>query len=319
MSGKTLAFFAMAVVFGIFSLAAGGCEVNEPPEKDNGKINIVATIFPQYDFCRAIAGDRANLSLLIKPGVSVHSFEPSAADMKKIDDADVFIYIGGESDAWVGRLLSSLDTSNKHIISLIDQVDAVMEEIGEGMEDDPDDGEEEDIYDEHIWTSLQNSLKLIQVIADNLAEIDQENREFYQQNAAAYIDQIKELDQEIRDIVQNARRNTIVIADKFPFRYFVDEFGLDYYAAFPGCSDQADASASTIASLIKTVIEEQIPCIYYVELSNQNVARAVNEQTGAQMLLLNSCQTLSKEDFDAGATYLSLMRANAQALKEGLN
>ena len=319
---------------GILLIAAlNGC-AKPAQTADNGKINIVATIFPEYDFARAIAGDRANITMLMSPGASVHSFDPSPSDIIKIQNADVFIYIGGESDAWVDTMLDSIDTSHMKIIRLMDHIDAFEEEIKEGMEHGEEDGHEEhagesehseneeheeEPLDEHIWTSLKNAIILIDAIRGGICEKDSANTAFYTKNATNYQNELKKVDEEITNIVSTAKRKKIIVADKFPFLYFVRAYGLDYEAAFPGCSDQADAGAKTIAHLIGAVAEGQIPYIYHVELSNKSVAEAIAEQTGAEMLLLNSCHNLSKEDFDNGATYLSLMQQNAENLKKGLN
>jgi zinc transport system substrate-binding protein len=289
------------------------------------KLNVVATIFPEYDFARAISGDKADVTLLIDPGASVHSFDPSPGDLKTISDADVFIYVGGESDEWVDRIIDSLDTDNMKVVRLMDYVDVVEEELKEGMEpeeeEEGEEGEEEEgpEYDEHVWVSPGNAPVLMDAISGAMSEKDPANSAIYEENAAKYKAELEAIDTEIADVVKSAGRQKIVVADKFPFRYFVDRYGLDYAAAFPGCSDQADAGARTIAYLIDTVKADGMPYIYHVELSNRNVADAIAEQTGAEVLLLNSCENLSKEDFDSGVTYADLMKANVENLKKGLN
>jgi zinc transport system substrate-binding protein len=305
-------------------VAAGDASVDGGASPD-GKLNVIATIFPEYDFARAISGGEADVTLLIDPGSSVHSFDPSPGDLKTISDADVFIYVGGESDEWVDRIIDSLDTENMKIVRLMDYVDAVEEELKEGMEPEEEEegeegeGEEGPEYDEHVWVSPGNALVLMDAISGAMCEKDPANRALYEENAAKYKTELESVDAEIADVVKSAGRQKIVVADKFPFRYFVDRYGLDYAAAFPGCSDQADAGARTIAYLIDTVKADDMPYIYHVELSNRNVADAIAEQTGAEALLLNSCENLSKEDFDSGVTYVDLMKANAENLRKGLN
>ena len=288
----------------------------------NKIINIIGSSFPEYDFARAIVGDRANVTMLTPPGASVHSFEPSPNDIIRIQNADVFIYVGGESNAWVKRILDSIDTSNIRVIRLMDYVETMLEEIKEGMEvepeDDDEDSEDEHEYDEHIWTSPKNAIRLIDEIYNIICEIDSANAVIYRDNAVKYKDELRKINDEITEIVSKAVRKIIVVADKFPFLYFVREYGLDYAAAFPGCSDQVDAGIKTILHLVKTVEDGKIPHIYHVELSNQSVASAISEQTGAGMLQLNSCHNLSKTDFEAGMTYLDLMRQNIENLKKGL-
>ncbi len=313
----------------LLTIALVGCvqednTASKDTMKADDKINIVATIFPQYDFTRAIIGNRANLTMLMNPGGETHSYDPSPGDIIKIQKADVFIYIGGENDAWVNTILESMDTSNKKIIRLMDSVDAVEEEAVEGMEaeehdEDQECHEEEVEYDEHIWTSPKNAILMINAITNVLCEIDDKNANIYKQNAKAYASQIQEVDYEMINIVDHATHKLLVFGDRFPFRYFADEFGLDYRAAFNGCSTETEASAGTVAYLIDTVKKNNISHIFYIELSNQNIAKAISEETGADMLLLHSYHNVSKDDFEAGVTYLSLMKQNAENLRKGLN
>jgi zinc transport system substrate-binding protein len=294
----------------------------------DGKLNVGATIFPEYDVARAISGGKADVTMLIDPGASVHSFDPSPGDLKVVSAADVFIYVGGESDEWVDRILESLDKPDMKVVRLMDYVENVEEELKEGMEPEEEEeegegGEGEEAegpeYDEHVWVSPGNALVLMDAIEDAMCEKDPANEATYEENAAQYKAELAAVDEEIAEVVKSAKRQKIVVADKFPFRYFVDRYGLDYAAAFPGCSDQADAGAQTIAYLINTVKDENIPYIYHVELSNRNVADAIAEQTGAEALLLNSCENITKDDFDAGVTYVDLMTANVENLRKGLN
>lgn len=313
------------------------------------KIQVVATIFPPYDFARAAAGGKANLTMLIKPGAEVHSFDPSAADILAIQNADVFFYIGGESDVWVDSILDSLDISGKQIVRLMDFVtpvaeDQSLEEAQDGhahadeesqqhelaapheheVKDDHDGKashkhvHEEDHEDEHIWTSPKNALLMLDAVTEALCKADTANADAYRENAAAYRLDIQKIDDAFEQIATAAQNKTIVFADRFPFRYFTEAYGLTYHAALSGCSAETEVSAGTLAGLIDTVRDEGIPYVYYIELSNQNIARTISEQTGAGMLLLHSCQTLSREDFLAGTTYVSLMSRNVESLRKGM-
>lgn len=322
------------VLVALLILAVGvtGCAPNTAAQKsDNaGKISIVTTIFPVYDFARAIAGEQAELTMLVKPAAEVHSYDPSPADIIKIQDADVFIYIGGENDTWVSTILDSMDTSNKKIIRLMDAVKPVVEETVEGMEaeapevatettpKEAEPAETEIEYDEHIWTSPKNAILMVNEIAVALAETDTKNAVIYTNNAAEYTAQIQAVDDEIAGIVAASTNKLLVFGDRFPFRYFVDEFGLEYKAAFPGCSTDTEASAGTLAYLMNTIKEQNIKYVYYIELSNQNIARAISEQTGAQQLQLHSAHNVTKDDFEAGVTYVSIMQQNAENLRKGL-
>lgn len=341
---KRMILFFMTVAFMAATLFA--CAPREPQNlsqageieiKTPDKISIVATIFPPYDFARAIAADRAELTMLIKPGAEVHSFDPTPADIVKIQNADVFIYVGGENDEWVKAILESMDTSHKKIIRLMDCVATVEEEVVEGMQAEDEVGhshgdeaghdgaeaghsdEAEAEYDEHIWTSPKNVILMIEDIKKALCEIDANNAAIYQKNAEEYTAGIAQVQTQIMDIVAKAPNKTLVFGDRFPFRYLVEEFSLTYRAAFNGCSTETEASAQTVAYMIDYVKENKIPYVYYIELSNANIAKAIAEQTGAETLLLHSCHNLTKDDFEVGKTVLDLMRQNVETLKKGLD
>jgi zinc transport system substrate-binding protein len=298
------------------SFTFAGCD----PREDGDKIDITAVTFPCYDFARAVAKDRADIAMLIRPGAEIHSYDPSPQDIAAIAKSDVFIYIGGESDAWVDRIIDAIDADKVKIVRLIDYVEAVEEEIVEGMEEEEagDGGEEEAEYDEHIWTSPTNAIIMIDALCGVLSELDGGNAEFYAENAESYTGEIAAVRDEIADVVAAASVKKIVVADRFPFRYFADEFGLEYSAAFPGCSDEADASPATIQYLINAVKNENIACVYYVELSNQGIANIIKEETGCQTALLHSCERPTADEFNSGATYVTFMKNNVQALKKGV-
>jgi zinc transport system substrate-binding protein len=285
---------------------------------NNGKPDVVVTNFPAYDFTRQIAGDRINLAMLLPPGAESHSFEPTPRDIIQIQNSEVFIYTGGETDVWVDRILQSMDTSSIKIIRMMDTVDVVEEEIVEGMEEEEGESEEEIAYDEHVWTSPGNAKRIVQAITDALCESDGDDAALFRRNAREYTAQLDELDREFQEIVNNARRKTIVFGDRFPFRYFADAYGLSYFAAFPGCSTETEPSAATVAFLIDKVRAERIPVIFHIELSNERMADTISAETGAKKLLLHACHNVSKRDFDSGVTYLELQRANVPRLREAL-
>ena len=310
---------------------------------DDDTLNIVATIFPLYDFTRAIVNDNANVTMLLNPGTEIHSYDPSPADIIKIQNADIFIHIGEERGSWVERILDSMDTSDKKIIKLMDYIDLIGEEVVEGMheyyldddhdhdddhhhdhDDDHDDDhhhdhDEHSEYDEHIWTSPKNAISMINTIAHYISEIDSKNSEIYLQNAKAYTGEIEEIHNEIQKVVDTAERDILIFGDRFPFVYFVKEYGLDYRAAFTGCSTESEASAGTLAFLINTIREKNIPYIYHVELSTKNIARVLGEETGAEALLMHSIHNVSQSELESGESYVSLMRQNIESLRKGLN
>ena len=302
-----------AIMLGI--TACGSADV----KSSDGKISVVATIFPEYDFARAVAGDNANIKMLVSPATEIHSFEPSPQDIAAVQNADLFIYIGGEGDAWVEKILSAVDTSKMKVLKMMDTVSVVEEEIVDGMEAEEEESDSDEIeYDEHIWTSPKNAIAMVNAICGAISEIDRENADIYAENAAKYNAEIQAVDDEIKQVVDAASKKMLVFGDRFPFRYFADEFGLSYYAAFPGCSGETDASAATVAKLVKRIEENNLPAVFYVELGNHAMADSIANQTGTKALMLHSCHNVSKEDFDNGVTYVDLMKNNGEALKEGL-
>lgn len=489
---KRFLLTGLTLSLSVCALFAAG---NKDAAKNNGKPTVVATNFPPYDFVRAIAGDKVNLSMLLPPGAESHSFEPTPRDIITIQNSDVFIYTGGETDVWVDRILESMDISKMKIIRMMDVVDVVEEEIVEGMEDDEHDhdhgeidpadikerplsdfagswisgvpflrngsldpyiahhaeeeGEtpeevraettaawstdynrvtvttgglsvesreaaysyrgyeivegahgdavwykyqinaptnglpayvmfndhgngheehegvahihlkygdrdftsiierkdwspmyfadgssveeiletltehghdhgEEVAYDEHVWTSPKNALRITQAITNALCEIDGADAATFRQNAQNYSAQLNALDKEFQAVVDSAKRKTIVFGDRFPFRYFADAYGLKYFAAFPGCSTETEPSAATVAFLIDKIRTERIPVVFHIELSNEKMADTIAEETGAKKLLLHACHNISKRDFDRGLTFLEIQKANVPRLKEAL-
>jgi len=264
---------------------------------------------------RRIAKDKVNIKLLLPPGAESHSFEPSPRDIITVQNSGIFIYVGGESDTWVGRILETMDTSKMIIIKMMDVVDAVEEEIVEGMEAEE---EEETAYDEHVWTSPQNAILIVKAINMALCEADPGNADFYRKNTAAYIEDLVQLDAAFKTVVKAAKRKTIIFADRFPFRYFADAYGLKYFAAFPGCSTETEPSVATVAFLIDKVKAEKIPVVFHIELSTERMADTICGETGAKKMLFHACHNISKKDFDAGLGYLDLMRVNVENLKEAL-
>lgn len=284
-------------------------------------LTVVTSMFPQYDFARAVTGDKSDLTMLLKPGSESHSYEPTPKDMKKIQDADLFIYTGGENDVWADTLLESLGTKAPHTLKLLELVDAVEEEIIEGMtaEDEEEHDEDESELDEHVWTSPLDAIKIVQAVCDEVCKIDEANASFYKANASAYISQIEKLDEQFSSITQNAKRNVIVFGDRFPLRYFADTYGLSYYAAFPGCATDVEASAATIKFLINKVKNENIPVVFTIEFSNGKIADTLCESTGARKLEFHSCHNVSADDLKKGETYVSIMQRNVSALEAALN
>ena len=287
-----------------------GCTAQPEKPHDETKLQIVCTSFPAYDFAREIAGDRAELTLLIKPGSEVHSYEPTPKDMIRIQESDLFICNGGESEQWAETLI----TPKLNTIYMMDCVDTV-EESADGIYN-AEDGEPE--LDEHVWTSPLNAIKISEEICNALCKLDTDNAEAYKTNFTAYKAQLMALDREFRQVIKNSGKHTLVFADRFPMRYFALEYGLDCYAAFPGCSSETEPSAKTVAYHIDRVREDKIPAVLYMEFSNQKMADVICEDTGCRKLPFYSAHSVSAEQFEQGVSYLDLMRINLNSLKEAL-
>lgn len=295
----------------IVLLFIAGCTFN----KDSKNITIVTTNFPSYDFVRSIIKDsNIDLKLLLKPGTDIHDYEPSPKDIIDIKNSNMFIYVGGESDSWIDSIIDNIDNDTK-VIKLMDLVSLKEEEIIDGM-----DAEEEEIeYDEHIWTSISNAISIINKLKDEIISIDSTNKSLYEKNSDIYINELKNIDSKIKEVVNTSKRDTLVFGDRFPFRYFVDEYNLKYYAAFPGCSDKTEASAKTIAFLIDKIKEDNIPVILKLELSNSKIADTLSKETNTKVLTFNSAHNVSLEEFNKGITYVDIMNSNIDVLKEALN
>ncbi len=287
---------------------------NDIKTVENKEISVVATNFASYDFTREICSDKVELTMLLKPGEESHTYEPSAADIKKIQNCDLFIYTGGESDSWIDEMLLSTDNLNAKMIKMMEITGAEKETISEGMQ-----GEYEDEYDEHVWTSPKNALKITRQICETVSTIDIENAIFYKSNFQKFEEKINSLDESFNELSKKADGKYFVIGDRFPFKYLFDEYSLNYYAAFPGCSAETQANPVTLSFLNAKVKEQSISAVFKVDMSNGNVASMTSKTTGADVFTLYSCQGISLELFERGETYISLMQSNLENLKQALN
>jgi zinc transport system substrate-binding protein len=316
---KALPVMLTVIVFMSFSslyILVGCGNTDSSIAANRGKPQIITTIFASYDFARQIAGDKANVSMLVSPGSETHSFEPTPQDIISLKNCDLFIYAGGESDTWVSELLLSVKNDNMVIIKMIDCVSTVEEDVA--VLADPSTAEEEGELDEHVWTSLQNAAIITQTISDELCKIDADNRQTYERNTAAFCGELANLDKQFYEIVAAGQRNLLVFGDRFPFRYFADDYGLECKAAFPGCSTATEASAQTVAALVDIVEGSNVPIVLYRELSDHKIADSIARETGATTGEFHSCHNISRDDFNAGATYISIMQRNADVLKVAL-
>lgn len=376
----------------VFALCLSGCgiasavqkrQARQMPGGGEEKLTVAVTLFPYYDFIRQIAGDQVELTLVVPAGMDSHSFEPTPADMRLIQNADVLICNGGSMEHWLFQVLEAIGRSDQVVVAMMDYVNVLEEETVEGMEEEAHehkydvgqeynqeygheqeyeqeygweqhedeqehdnnheyvmghekkhdvrpqiknktcDSEEYDShafheYDEHIWTSPVNAMESVKVIRDVLCREDPAHSKDYEKRAEIYLSDLGRIDADLRQLSKERKRNMIILGDKFPFRYLADEYGLEYRAAFSGCSTDTEPAARTIAYLIEQVRQQQIPVVYYLELSSPRVAEIIGEETGAQPLLLHSCHQVTRRQFEDGVTYVELMEQNIVNLRKGL-
>lgn len=291
----------------LLTLLQGCADIKKVTESD--KLSVVTTIFPIYDFAKNVVGDKGEVILLTSLGAQVHSYEPTAKDIIKISESDLFITIGGAADPWTEKVVNATGAEGNSLAAM-DCIDDLLNEEHTH--------EHELSVDEHIWTSLENAKDITKAIAQKLSETDSENAAYYKKNAENYSKKLEKLDGEIADICENGKRRTLVFADIFPFRYFAHEYELLWLAAIPGCGGESEPAASDVAKVIETVKSEAIPYVFYTETSDGKIADTICDETGAQKLMMHSCHNVTKKEFDSGVTYLSLMEQNKEVLKKAL-
>ena len=322
-------FLFCILIFGILSSFAS-CSKSTSTAAENDKINIVVTTFPCYDFVRAATKDLDNIQIkmLIKPGAEIHSYDPTPQDLIAIQKSDLFVFNGGESDEWVFEMLESMGENTPKSMRLIESV-ALLEE--EHFDEEHVHEHEEECHhghstqeleaDEHVWTSPENARKMVDFAVkalESLEELKFEDKAKIKENAEDYKNQIDEVESEIKQVLESKSEKFVVMGDRFPLQYFAKYYGIEYLAAFSGCSTAVEASTQTISKLINTVKEKSLPAVFYIELSNHKIADTVAEAAKVATYQLNSVQNISKADFDNGETWVSLMKKNALALDKGM-
>ncbi len=327
-------YIAILLVAAMATLGISACRKEnsnqETKVQKDSDIKVVTTIFPEYDWVRQIAGEEADqmdITMLLDNGVDLHSYQPTAEDIMKVSDCDLFVYVGGESDAWVDDALKQAKNKDMQVVNLLDVLGNSVkeEEVIEGMEPEEEEeegGEEEEPeYDEHVWLSVKNAEVLSKAIADALEKADPDHKDVYQENVSAYSEKLKNLDAKYQEVVDGASQKTLLFGDRFPFRYLVDDYGLSYYAAFVGCSAESEASFETISFLANKVDELGLKDIMTIENSNQKIAKTIIENTkekNQKILTVDSMQSTTSDDVKNGTTYLSVMEKNLEVLKEAL-
>ncbi|MBQ7689402.1 MAG: zinc ABC transporter substrate-binding protein [Clostridia bacterium] len=322
------AFCMLCTMFAACSRHPSTDATKEPDVVSGQKLKIVATIFPTYDWVRNILGDRltdTELTLLLDNGVDLHSYQPTASDIMRISDCDLFVYVGGASDKWTEDVLTQAAGSDLTAVNLLQVLgDRAKEEVvKEGMEDETEEpGTEEEIeYDEHVWLSLSNAVLFCNALCDALCEIDPAYADVYTANTAAYTNELSALDMEYASALETSPVKTLVFGDRFPFRYLTDAYGLDYYAAFTGCSAETEASFETVTFLVNKIDELGLDCLFAIEGTNHKLAETIAKETASgekKIFVLNSLQSVTSADVDAGADYLQIMRNNLNVLKDAL-
>ena len=322
----------MLILLMMAALLLAGCSNTQKTHTDSNndnRISIVATIYPEYDWVLNVLGnkkDNVDVMLLVDNGTDLHSFEPTANDMVKIAKCDVFIYVGGESDQWVEDALKQATNKNMQVVNLMDIMDNAKkeEEMKEGMQTKRELIEKEETepeYDEHVWLSLKSTKKFVTAIADAISKVDAENADIYEANAKSYNEKLTALDGEYTKTVKNAQQKTLLFGDRFPFRYMTDDYGIDYYAAFNGCSAETEASFETIKFLAEKVDELNLKNVMIIDNSDEKIAKTIINNTknkNQKILRLNSMQSVGKKELEAGQTYLKIMESNLDVLKEAL-
>ena len=326
-------FKGLVFVLMSFVVLLVGCDTDSQTGTVSDKLQIVTTLFPQYDFARVIGGDKVDVTLLLPAGMESHSYEPTPADIIKINKADLFIYTGESMEQWAHSIIESVDSNEVYVLDVSKNVpllapNSTVEdnhdhedenhnhdaEVEAGHDHSEGDGHNH-TYDPHIWTSPKNAMIMVNNILEALCEVDPENADYYKDNANTYLAELEELDHELEDVVANAKRDTIYHGGRFAMQYLTNQYGIHYVSA----PFEAEPSAALVAQMIKEIKEQNIPVIYYEELVDPKISQMISDETGAKMLLLHSCHNVSKEDFNNGVTYLSLMKQNVENLKVGLD
>lgn len=307
-----------AILLAVLMLMLCGCSYTAPKKSD--RLSVVCSIFAPYDFARRIAGDRAEVKMLLPTGVESHSYEPTPRDIIELENSDIFFYVSEHTETWVTQITDAVENESVKKIDIADELGIVIND----HDHDRHHGEEHDEHDEsetdeHIWTNLETATKMIDCIAKEMGEADTDNADYYSENAKAYSAEILKLRDDFSRLVKSSKRREIVSGSRFAMKNFTREFGIEFTAAFDSCVDNTEPSASVMAQIIDKINADNLPVVFYEELTEPKIARAVSIETGAKMLLLHSCHNVSSDEMKRGETYLSLMRQNYRNLKEALN
>lgn len=312
---KRILAFIMALCFGAAILS--GCGESQGISGGDGsqkKLTIVASLFPQFDFARQIVGDKATVTLLLPPGTESHTYDPTPLDITNIHDSDIFIYTGKNMEPWADRIISGINDQNITILDVTGNINLVKDDHDSEAEEDHDHE-----YDPHVWLDPTLSMKMVDNILKTLCEKDPVNADFYRTNAENYKQQLQKLDDDIFEVVENAKKDTIVFGGRFAYIYFINHFGLKYVSAYDNCSAETEPSMKRIGEIIEFIKTNQISCIFYEELADPKMARTIAEEAGIEMALFSTAHNITRDEKDAGITYIDIMRNNLESLKKGLS
>lgn len=316
---KRIALIVCIVLCFVLCIVLCSCTKESKNDVNNEKIKIVTTAYVHYDFAKNIAGDFADIKMLIPAGSEVHTFEPTPSDIMEISDCDMLVLSGGESDGWITDIIDTVQNDDMKLVHFVDFCALKRADVHEHEKDLKELLSSAIHYDEHVWTSPENAIKICDGIKNALCEIDTKNAQNYQENFENYAKKLQSLSAQIRNVAENSKRKTLVFCDRFPFLYFADEYGFDYISAFPGCASNTEPSAKVVTEIIQKVKSENIPAVFKIEFSNGKIAQTVSEETGCRVLLFHSCHNVTKEQFDKGEGYIELMTQNLENLKEALS
>ena len=322
---KKIKRIAALLLAGLLAVCCAGCG-GDAATAETGGLKAVSTIFPGYDWlCNLMDGTGSEPALLMENGVDMHSFQPTAADIVSLSDADLFLYVGGTSDGWVEDALANAQNEKIAAVDMMEVLEGrlLQETLSEGMQEDRDHGEagHEGAYDEHVWLSLRNAEAVCAALCDALCEIDPEHAETYRSNLEGYTEALRALDADFADTVENGAYDTLLFGDRFPFTYLMADYGLRYYAAFPGCSAETEASFATVSFLAGKLDALSLPAVLTIDGSDQSIAKTVIENSSrpdTAILTLDSMQSVKKEEIEQGASYLSIMEQNRAVLAQAL-
>lgn len=312
--------FSILLAVIITVLSASSCNVSLQGSVcfQNGgeKIIVTATIFPQYDFARAVGGKYAKVNMLLPPGTESHTFDPKPSDIAMVADSDLFIYTGEYMEPWAGSIVKSADSDMLRVIDASSGISLIKEEHDHETDEHHD---EEHEYDPHIWLDMTNSIKMVETILDAFCNLDPAHTDYYTENAEAYIKELKQLDSDFLSAVENGKRKTIVFGGRFAYGYFIERYGLSYESAYDSCSSEAEPSIKKITEIIDFISENDIPVIYHEELVNPKVASVIASDTGIQTLELSTGHSVSRKQLEEGVTFIDVMKTNLENIKRGLN